>query len=356
MSDTFNFGVIGAGVISQYHSKAIEEQPDGKIIAVADPFKASADKFAAEHNCEVHSDWQEMVKRDDIDAVCVCTPTGLHAEHALGALKAGKHVIVEKSMAITLKEATDMIRLAQDKDRKLAVIFQKRTEGAPNRIKKAIADGLFGKLVYGDASMKYWRNQDYYDSASWRGTWAGEGGGATMTQGTHGIDLLLYMMGDIESIYGKTDMVAHEGIEVEDVSIALLKFKNGAFGRIQSCTAGNPGMGNIFEINGTLGSAVLVEDTITSWAFSNSKDEIAKETIEDVKGEAGTAASDAKVFPVEGHIKQMRNFIDAARSGVELICSGEEGRRSLALILALYESARRKEEVIMDEFLADYQV
>ena len=356
MQESFRFGIIGAGVISEYHARAIEAHPDGKIAAVSDLDRTRAEKFAAAHRCEVVDDWRDMVKRPDIEAVCVCSPTGLHAEHSIGALRAGKHVMVEKSMAINLREATDMIQTARDRGLKLGVIFQKRTEEAPNRIKKAIADGCFGKLVFGDASIKYWRNQAYYDSADWRGTWAHEGGGSTMTQGTHGIDLLLYMMGDVETIYAKMDTVAHVNIEVEDIAVAVLTYKNGAYGRLQTATACNPGQGNVFEINGTLGSAVLVEDTITSWAFSDSKETKAEETVFDVKGKAGTAASSPTMFPVEGHIIQFANLISAVRTGEELICSGEEGRRSLALIMALYESARRKEEVYLDELLIGYKI
>jgi UDP-N-acetyl-2-amino-2-deoxyglucuronate dehydrogenase len=351
MSHKFRFGIIGAGVISAYHAKAIQEHPDGEIVAVADVVKASADRFVAEHGGEAMTDLDAMLRRPDIDAVCVCSPTYLHAEHAIAAMKAGKHVIVEKSMAINLKDATRMITTAREKNVKLAVIFQKRTEEAAQRIKRAIADGIFGRMVFGDASIKYWRNQAYYDSADWRGTWDKEGGGASMTQGTHGIDLLLFMMGDVEKIYAWMDTVAHVRIEVEDVALALLKYKNGAYGRLQTATAANPGQGNVFEFNGTHGTAVLVEDTITSWAVSDSKEVVARETIVGVEGKASTAASSATVFPVEGHIKQIANFIAAVRGEEELICDGVEGRRSLHLILALYESARRREELYLDELL-----
>ncbi len=351
MEDTLRFGIIGSGVISEYHAHAIKAQPDGKIVAVADIVRENAEKFAAKHNCEAMTDWEQMIRRDDIDAVCVCTPTGLHAGQAIAAAKAGKHVIVEKTMAIKLADATEMIHVAKEQGVKLAVIYQKRTEEAPNRIKKAIEEGVFGKMIFGDASIKYWRNQAYYDSADWRGTWKYEGGGSTITQGSHGIDLILYMMGDAKTVYAKIDTVAHERIEVEDISIALLTFKNGAYGRLETASATNPGQGNVFEINGTLGTAILVEDKITSWAVSDSKDTLARETIAEVKGEAGTAASDSKTFPVEGHIIQVRNFIDAIKKGERLICSGEEGRRSLQLITAIYESARRGEEVYFDEML-----
>jgi len=172
-----------------------------------------------------------------------------------------------------------------------------------------------------------------------------------MTQGIHAIDLMLYMVGDVEKIYAKYDTVAHDRIEVEDMAVAVLTYKNGAYGSLHTASSSNPGQGNVFNINGTKGTAILVEDTITSWAVSDSKDVLAKETITDVKGKAGTAASSATEFPVEGHIKQVANFIDAVRNGTPLVCDGFEGRRSLALIEALYQSARRKEEVFVDEML-----
>jgi len=355
MAEKFGFGIIGAGVISAWHAQGIQAHRDGKIVAVSDVMKASAEKFASQYHCEVSADWKELIRRQDIQAVCVCTPSGLHAEQAIAAARAGKHVLVEKPMAINLRDATEMIRAARDNGVKLGIVFQKRTEEAPNRIRKAIAGGVFGKLIFGDASIKYWRNQAYYDSAAWRGTWAMDGGGCTMNQGIHGIDLLLYMMGDVEKIYAKVDTVAHH-IEVEDVAIAILTYKNGAYGRLQTATATNPGMGNCFEVNGTLGSAVLVEDAITSWAVSESKEVLAKETVAGIEGKAGTAASSSTQFPVEGHIIQVADFIAAARTGGDLICSGEDGRRSLALIMALYESARRKQEVLVEEVLKGFEL
>jgi len=351
MAGKFGFGMIGAGVISAFHARGIEEHPDGEIVVISDVVMASAEKFAAEHGCEIENDWREMIKRDDIEAVCVCSPSGLHAEHAIAAANAGKHVLVEKSMAINLRDATDMINAAKDNNVKLGVIFQKRTEEAPNKIKKGIADGVFGKIVFADVSTKYWRDQAYYDSADWRGTWDKEGGGSTITQGIHGIDLMLYMMGDVEKIYAKMDTVAHTGIEVEDMAIALLTYKNGALGSLHTSSSTNPGQVNVFHINGTHGSAVLIEDTITSWSVSDSRDILAKETIAGVEGKAGTAASSATEFPVEGHIIQVANLISAVRTGEELICDGVEGRRSLQLIMALYESARRGEEVYLEEML-----
>ena len=350
MSEPFGFGIIGAGVISAWHAAGIEAHPDGRIAAIASRSRERAVKFAEEHRCVLVADWREMIRHDDIRAVCICTPSGLHAEQAIAAAEAGKHVLVEKPMAITLRECDEMIRAARENGVKLGVIFQKRTDDAPNRLKRAVEDGTFGKVFFGDASIKYWRNQAYYDSGDWRGTWALDGGGCTMNQGIHGIDILLHIMGDVESVYAKTDTVAHD-IEVEDIAIALLRYKNGAYGRLQTATAVNPGQGVYIEINGALGTGALADDVITGWAVSNSKEMLAEETIPATKAGRSAAASSATSFATRGHIVQVANFISSVRTGEALICSGEEGRRSVHLIMALYESARRGVEVRLDDMV-----
>ena len=354
MGEPFGFGIIGAGVISAWHAAGIKAHPDGRLVAVASRSRGRAEKFAVEHGCAVLSDWRELIRRDDIRAVCICTPSGLHAEQSIAAACAGKHVLVEKPMATTLRGCDEMIRAASDNGVRLGVIFQKRTDEAPNRIKRAVEEGVFGKIFFGDASIKYWRNQAYYDSGDWRGTWALDGGGCTMNQGIHGIDLLLHIMGDVERICARTDTVAHS-IEVEDIAIALLRYRNGAYGRLQTATAVNPGQGIYIEINGTLGTASLADDRITGWAVSDSGEQLAVETVTDTKAERSGAASSATAFATRGHIIQVADFIEAVRTGGKLICSGEEGRRSVHLIMALYESARRNEEVILDEITGDSQ-
>lgn len=356
MSDTFGFGIIGTGIISVWHAAGIEAHPDGKIVAVFNRFRSKAEKFAEKFKCEVVDDWQELIERDDIQGVCICTASGLHAEQSIAASNAGKHVLVEKPMATNLRDATDMILAARDNNVKLGVIFQKRTEEAANRLKKAVAEGKFGKIIFGDASIKYWRNQDYYDSGAWRGTWKLDGGGCTMNQGIHGIDILLYIMGvDVEKIYAKIDTVAHD-IEVEDIAISILSYKNGAYGRLQTATAVNPGQGIIIEINGTHGTAILTNDTITNWSVSHSKETLAKETIVKSKVKKSGSASDPADLSKKGHIIQIANFISAVRTGEKLICSGEDGRKSLNLIMALYESARRGEEIWLDELLDGLEI
>jgi predicted dehydrogenase len=352
MSEKFGFGIIGTGIISSWHAAGIKAHPDAQIVAVYNRTKSKAEEFAQKYRCAVYDDLNELLKRDDIHAVCVCTASGLHTEQSITALEAGKHVLVEKPMATNLKDATDMIRAARNNNLKLGVIFQKRTSSEVKRLKDAVADGTFGKIVFGDASLKYWRNQAYYDSGAWRGTWEFDGGGCSMNQGIHGIDILLYIMGvDVARIYAKIDTVCHT-IEVEDVAVGLLTYKNGAYGCLKTATTVNPGQGNIIEINGTQGTAILIDDVITNWAVSDSKDVLAEEKLSqstaDVRKSGASSSTD---FSTRGHIIQIENFVSAVRNEEPLICSGEEGRKSVHLIMALYESARRKEEVSLDELL-----
>ena len=350
MGKEFRFGIIGAGVISAWHATGIDAHPDGKIVGISDVMRLNAEKFAVDHNCEVVDDWHDLVKRDDIDAICVCTPSGIHAEQCIAAAEAGKHVLVEKPMAINLPDAAKMIKTARENNVKLGVIFQLRCEEGIQKIKKGVEDGVFGKLVFGDLSSKYWRNQAYYDSAGWRGTWAMDGGGSSMNQGIHGIDLLVYVMGDVEKVYAKVDTIARN-IEVEDISIAILTFKNGAYGRLQTSTAVNPGQGNYLEINGTLGTAMFDGKNLTKWAVSGDPEVLAEDQPVDEEKKKFTAASSSTSFDTEGHIIQVANFIASVRGEEELICDGCDGMRSLHLILGMYESSRRGEEIVLDEML-----
>lgn len=348
MAKTFGFGIIGAGVISAYHAEAIKANPDAQIAAVADPIPGRAAEFAAKHGGRGFEDWKEMVRQPDVDCVCVCTPSGMHAEHALGAMEAGKHVIVEKPMAIRLADAAKMLKIAREKGVTLAVVSQLRTTEPIQKLRKAIGEGVFGKIVNVDVLIKYWRNQAYYDSANWRGTWAMDGGGSTMNQGCHGVDEMHFLVGPVESIYAKCETVAHS-IEVEDLAVALVKFKNGALGHILTSTVTNPGTGNRIEINGTQGTAVLDDKGIQSWAVAPSKEELAKETIDPNAGAGKNVAGGSAVtgFDATGHTLQIGNFIKAIRGEEPLICSAQDGFQDVLLIISMYESSKQKKEIIL---------
>ena len=208
-----------------------------------------------------------MLAHPGLDVVCVCTPSGAHMEPAVQAARAGKHVVVEKPLEITLPRCDAIIAACDAAGVRLCTIFPSRFSDANIRLKEAIELGRFGRLTLGDTYVKWWRTQQYYDSGGWRGTWDLDGGGALMNQAIHNVDLLYWLMGDVAAITAMTATLAHERIEVEDTAVAALRFKNGALGTIEAATSAYPGLLKRTEIHGDRGSARVEQDDITLWEF-----------------------------------------------------------------------------------------
>jgi len=245
---TYGFGIICFGMISDFHSPSNSDLEHGQLVAVSSRNADNAKRLTDKYNIEGYADYTEMLKRDDLDIVCVCTPSGAHLEPAVAAAEAGKHVIVEKPLEITLQRCDEIIQACDEAGVRLCAIFNSRfTEGA-QLIKSTIDSGRFGKLTLGDAYIKWYRSQEYYDSGGWRGTWTLAGGGALMNQSIHSIDLLQYFMAPVKSVQAFTDTLAHERIDVEDVAVAALRFDIGAFGVIEGTTAAYPGLFEKTEI------------------------------------------------------------------------------------------------------------
>ncbi|MDR3182403.1 MAG: Gfo/Idh/MocA family oxidoreductase [Planctomycetaceae bacterium] len=336
-----NFGIVGCGMIAGFHSKAIEAA-GGKLVACFDKYPAAAERFAAQNSgCKAYQDFDRFLADKSIDIVTVGTPSGAHFDPALGSIESGKHVIVEKPLEITLERCDTLISAAKKANVKLATVFHSRFHGASRTIKKAVETGRFGTLTLGDAVVKWYRTQQYYDSGAWRGTWELDGGGALMNQAIHTIDLLIWLMGDVAEVSAHTALLAHERIEVEDTATATLKFANGALGTIAGSTAVYPGYLKRVEIHGSAGSAVLEEEDIIKWDFETAlpEDEAVKEAMRNQKSGGGGAA-DPTAINFTGHAKLFANMI-AAIDGKELLAvDGTEGRRSVEVILAVYESAK----------------
>lgn len=254
------FAIIGAGVISKSHIEAIQSNPKADLVAIADSAVGKAQERASQYGIrQVYQDYQEMLMRDDIQAVSICLPSGMHAEAAIACAQAGKHVLCEKPLDIAGDKMNRMISECRERGVKLGVIYQRRTLPSIIRARQAIQEGVLGRLVLGDVYMKYYRSPDYYRSAGWRGTWALDGGGALMNQGVHGVDLIRWLMGDVASVFAYSAALARE-IEVEDTAVAVVKYKNGAFGIIQGATTVYPELETRFEIHGELGS-ITIGDT-----------------------------------------------------------------------------------------------
>jgi len=339
MSDV-GVAIIGCGNIAPIHAQSVVEIEDAKLVAVSDVVEANAKKLTERFPADIYTDYNEMLKRDDIQVVSLCVPSGLRADIAEACAKAGKHIIAEKPLEVTTERIDRVIKAVDDAGVKLGCIFQYRFADGPSNVRKALDSGRFGKLVLGDASFKWYRSQEYYDSGAWRGTRKLDGGGVLMNQGIHQIDLLLWFFGTVTAVTAQTALAGHTGIEVEDLACAMLTFENGAMGIIEGSTAIWPGHPARVEVHGTSGSAVLEDGELKSWQFAEEIPED-KEVLSSIKDSAiGTGASDPIAgLKHEGHRRQIEDFIASIREDREPSIDGREGRRAVAIIEAIYQSA-----------------
>lgn len=335
------FGIIGCGMIANFHAKAIEAIPSAKLVACQDRRLPAAEKLASDwEGATAYDDIEKLLADPNVDVVTICTPSGAHMEPALMCAAAGKHLIIEKPLEITLERCDKIIDACKQNNVLLSTILPSRFHRASQLLKEAIDSGRFGTLTLGDAYVKWFRTQEYYDSGQWRGTWALDGGGALMNQAIHNVDLLTWFMGPVTEISAQTATLAHERIEVEDVATASLKFANGALGVIEASTAAFPGMLKKTEIHGSEGSAAIEEEDIKVWEFKEMTDDD-KKIIEEFSSvtETGGGASDPSAISFAAHEKQFRDVIRAIESGEPLQIDGAEGRRSVEIILAIYKAA-----------------
>ncbi|MFK7768233.1 MAG: Gfo/Idh/MocA family protein [Mariniblastus sp.] len=336
----FGFGIVGCGMISNFHAKAIADIKGATFVACCSNRIESAEKLANEFGATAYSDLDAMLADPKVDIVTICTPSGAHMEPAVAAAEAGKHVIIEKPLEVTLKRCDKIIAACEQNNVICSTIFPSRFHAASRTLKTAVDAGKFGRLSLGDAYVKWFRTQEYYDSGAWRGTWKLDGGGALMNQAIHSVDLLTWLMGPVASLTANTATLAHERIEVEDVATASLRFENGALGVIEASTAAFPGMLKKIEIHGSHGSAVIEEEDIKSWQF-------AKMTAKDKKiaaqfgskNETGGGAGDPSAIGHAAHAAQFRDVINAIKKKTKPAIDGPEGRRSVEIILAIYKAA-----------------
>ena len=338
----YGFGIIGCGMISEYHAAAIAEIPNAKLAAVSSRSEENRKKLMDKYGCEGTSDYNELVQRDDVDLVCVCTPSGAHLEPSEAAARAGKHVVVEKPIEVTLERADALIRACDENDVRLCAIFPSRFSGATQTLKAAIDEGRFGRITVGDCYNKWWRSQEYYDSGGWRGTMKLDGGGASMNQSIHAIDLIQWFMGPVESVSALTDCLVHERIEVEDTAIAALRYKSGAMGVLECTTSVYPGSARKIEIHGDRGTAILEDETFLQWQFADERpeDEQIRKRFGPGTGMARAGAADPRAMSHSNHREQFKDFLNVLETGGEPLVDGREGRKALEIILAIYRSAR----------------
>ena len=343
---THGFGIVGCGMIANFHAKAIAEIENAKVVACTDSRFESAEKFAASQNCQAYKTVEEMVADPNVTVVTICTPSGAHMEPAVTAAKAGKHVIVEKPLEITLERCDAIIDACQETGVVCSAIFPSRFHESSKTLRKAVDENKFGQIALANAYVKWYRTQEYYDSGAWRGTWKLDGGGALMNQAIHSVDLLAWLMGDVESITAHTATLAHQRIEVEDVAVAAVRFANGALGTIEASTAAYPGYLKKIEVYGSNGSAILEEEDIKVWDFADPSDDD-KAMLESMAGktETGGGAADPTAIGHHAHAEQFRDVLQAIETGSKPAIDGPEGRRSVEIILAIYEAAETGQAV-----------
>ena len=348
MSETIRFGVVGCGGIGPTHCGAILQIPGASLAAVADTVveraRAVAEKFAVSR---VYEKDAALFADPEVDVVCLCTPSGNHADGAVLALRAGKHVVSEKPMDVSLAACDRIIAAQQETSRLVSVISQHRFDAASQVVKQAIDAGKLGRIVLANALVPWYRAQSYYDSGDWRGTWALDGGGALMNQGVHTVDLLQWLIsgqGKVTQVFGQVGTLAHERIEVEDVAAATLTFSNGAVGNIAATTAAWDGFAVRIEIFGTQGSAVIegdrlkrlhlssgetfVSEASAAHALSVARGGTASVREETVQRLVPTGEEAAPIGAVWGdaHRAQLENVVHAIRTGTTPLIDAHAAR------------------------------
>lgn len=335
------FALAGCGTIHEVHARAIESNPGAELAAVCDADADKAQNAAARYGAAPYTDYERMLSHPGLDAVSICTPSGLHVRQAAAAMRAGKHAIVEKPLGIALPEIDEALRIQRERGVKLAVVSQHRWDAGVRRTKELAEHGLFGRIAMVNCYTQWYRTQEYYDKGGWRGTWAMDGGGALMNQSIHYIDLLLWIGGPVRSVVGRCAALAHR-IETEDTAAAVVRFQSGALGTIQGTTSAYPGLKTRLEVLGDGGSAVIENDRLVYLHLAGRPEENLDWAAD--PGASGGAADPAAIFGA-AHREQYADFLAALAEDREPMVNGEEGRRAVAIILALYESSRTGREV-----------
>ncbi|MEM3520219.1 MAG: Gfo/Idh/MocA family oxidoreductase [Thermoproteota archaeon] len=342
MKKKVNVGIIGCGIIAPSHVSGYLKSGMANVVALCDKKTEKAKALAERFNLsgvKIYSDYEQLLQDPEIDAVSICTPHYLHAEMTTKAAEYKKHVLCEKPMAISLKQADEMIRACKKNGVKLEIVFQYRFTPDTRKIKEEFENGKFGIPIYGEAVVKWYREDSSYYYAdetarSWRGKWSTEGGGALINQSIHTIDLLQWIMGPVDYLYAIYDTRTHN-IEVEDLAVAALKFKNGALGTILGSVALRP-QENWLGIYGSKKSVIVGSDLkiVKQW-----EEEGKSKVIDEVKEKEET------LTPSVGHDGVIEDFLRSIVEDKTPYVTGEEGRKALEIVLAIYKAHKTGSKV-----------
>jgi len=330
-----HIGLIGGGNITDTHARAARAIPGVEIAAI---YGANPDKLAMlcrEHGGRPYEDLEAFLAHRPMDMVAIGSPSGLHAAHGIAAAQRGLHVLTEKPIEINTTRADALIEATQRHGVKLGVIFQDRVKPGIRQLKDWISAGLIGKPLLADARVKWYRPPDYYSQSRWRGTLALDGGGALINQAVHTVDLLLWLLGDVVRVQSRTATALHK-IEVEDTALAILEFSSGALGILQATTAAYPGYPRRLELTGSEGTVILEHDRIVAANLRKPPPGFSEAATPD----KNQSATSPVVSDVRGHQTIFEDFLQAIEHNTSPICDGRDGRRSVALVEAIYRAAR----------------
>ncbi len=336
------FGVVGSGGIASTHAEALSRIPLARLGGVYSRNPANAEALATRWNAKAFTSLESLLDSGEIDAVLVATPSGAHEEVVLPALRAGLHVLCEKPLEISMERVERMTAEAKGRNLILAGFFPLRYGTGAQAIRKALEAGRFGRLTFLSARVKWWRDQDYYNGSSWRGTWRLDGGGALMNQGIHAVDLLQWLGGPVSQVSGIADQLAHKELEVEDTLTACLQFQSGALGTIAASTSCYPGLDLTIEISGDRGTAILRNDKIEFWQFAEEQADDNDIRTGGGSGKISGGNSDPRAITCEGHRQQIDEFGRAILGQKTNIIDGHEAGKSVAIVEAIYRSCRTK--------------
>jgi predicted dehydrogenase len=337
---TIHIGILGGGNISSTHARAAREIEGVEIAAVYGQNREKTAQIARECGGVAYEDFQSFLEHRPMDIVAIGSPSGMHGLHGIAAARAGFHVLVEKPIEINTDLADAMIEECDRNRVKLGVFFQDRVKSDIGKLKQFLDSGRLGKPILVSAKVKWYRPPEYYSSSRWRGTTDLDGGGALMNQGIHTVDLLLWLMGPVERVFAKAITALHK-IESEDTVVATLEFANGAIGTLEAATSAYPGYSRRVELTGSEGTVILEHDRVIA------ADLLTPATVFDSGAEldSNASASSPVVSDVRGHRLLIEDFLEAIRTDGVPRCDGREGRRSVELVCALYESSRTGQPV-----------
>jgi len=352
----YKVGIIGLGKVAHLHAQALKEIQNAEFTAGCSRSLDKAEVFCSEYQARPYENITRMIRDNNLDLVIICTPHPNHVKPTVEAFKAGAHVLVEKPLASTLQDCDAMIEAARQYDRKLGVISQRRWYPPTLRVKQAMDEGKVGRPVLATINMLGWRDEAYYDSDDWRGSWDKEGGGVMVNQAPHQLDLFCWLMGPIDEVYGHWANLNHPYIEVEDTALAIVKFKSGAVGNIILSNSQKPGIHGKIQVHGENGASVGVQ-TEGGAMFIAGMAPITEPPVNDlwtIPGEENKleefTREDTELFdridPMEYFIRlQIEEYLDALENNREPLVNGEQARETVELFTAIYRSNRDNKPV-----------